>query len=341
MLQQTTVAAVAPRFVKFLTRFPTLPDLANADEDEVLALWQGLGYYRRARALLQTARRIVERFDGAFPSDPAALAGLPGMGEYTRNAVLSQAFGLRLPILEANSQRVLSRFLGRMEDPGTGPARRWLWEAAEALVPLRGAGEHNQALMELGALICTPSQPRCGECPIRTRCEAFRTGRQEEIPARTARLAPIPVREVAVVVHRQGRALIVRRPPEGRWGGLWEFPRGELAPEETAEAAARRIAALEIDPRPGVCAVVRHRVTRFAITLECVEADWRSGEHASHVYSDSRWVTLGELADYPSSTPQRRLTRIVFEHTPLFPGEPGASAPDRSQFNVPSRSSDT
>src|SRR5437764_8877912 len=145
MLQQTQVATVVPYFERFLRAFPTLPDLAAADEQDVLRLWEGLGYYRRARDLHRAARRLVADHGGLVPDDPAALAGLPGLGRYTRNAVLSQAFDRRLPILEANSQRVLSRLFARGEDPRGGPARRWLWQAAEELLPARQAGAFNQA----------------------------------------------------------------------------------------------------------------------------------------------------------------------------------------------------
>src|SRR5205823_11190537 len=151
---------------RFLETFPTVHALASASEHDVLRLWEGLGYYRRARDLHRAARRLVAEHDGRLPDDPAVLADLPGMGRYTVGAVLSQAFDRRLPILEANSQRVLSRLFGLRDDPRQGPARAWLWQVAEAILPRRRVGEFNQALMELGALICTPSTPRCLICPV-------------------------------------------------------------------------------------------------------------------------------------------------------------------------------
>ena len=184
MLQQTQAATVVPYFERFLQAFPTLADLAAADEQQVLRLWEGLGYYRRARDLLRTARLLAASHGGRFPDDPVALEGLPGLGRYTRNAVLSQAFDRRLPILEANSRRVLCRLFGRTGDPSLAPEQRWLWDAAEALLPSRRVGDFNQALMELGALVCTPDAPRCSECPLADDCVARRLGLQDAIPAR-------------------------------------------------------------------------------------------------------------------------------------------------------------
>lgn len=314
MLQQTVVAAVVGHYERFLARFPTLGALAGAQEQEVLRLWEGLGYYRRARDLLRSARTLHERHGGTFPNSPDGLEGLPGMGQYTRNAVLSQAFGLRLPVVEANSQRVLSRLFGREAPPTEGPARRWLWRAAGEMMPAARAGDFNQAMMELGALVCTPAAPRCGECPLSTRCEAFRQGRQGEIPARPVRRAPTPVSEAAVVVRRGDKVLIVQRPATAsRWAGLWEFPRGERLPEESAESAARRLA-LEsgVQAEAGEpLTTIRHGVTRFAITLACVEADYRSGEFRPGNYSAGLWLPPEELASLPVSSPQRKLAKLV------------------------------
>ena len=187
-------------------------------------MWEGLGYYRRARDLHRSAQLIVGECGGRFPTDSDVVRRLPGFGQYTTNAVLSQAFDQRLPILEANSQRVLSRLFGRREDPRAGPARRWLWQAAESILPKRRVGEFNQALMELGALVCTPVAPRCGECPLASICEAKRLGLQEQMPAHAPSPATTAVREAAIVVRRGERVLLVQRPDNGRWAKMWEFP---------------------------------------------------------------------------------------------------------------------
>jgi A/G-specific adenine glycosylase len=316
MLQQTQVQTVIPYFERFLERFPTLSDLAAAEEQDVLRLWEGLGYYRRARDLHRAARQIAAAGDGTFPNDPEALRGLPGLGRYTLNAILSQAFDRRLPILEANSQRVLSRLFGRTEDPRTGPARRWLWQAAEALLPARRAGAFNQAVMELGALVCTPSSPHCPDCPLAPRCQARQLGQQETIPARAPAPAPTYVQEVAVVVRRDSKVLLVQRPASGRWANLWEFPHDSVAAGETHEEAVGRLLEEKVGLQTRLgpeLQTIRHGVTRFHITLVCFEAEYLAGTFRSTFYSQGLWLSPADLHRYPVSAPQRRLARSLTE----------------------------
>lgn len=314
MLQQTQASVVAPFFERFLNAFPTLADLAEAEEQDVLRLWEGLGYYRRARDLHASARRLLAEHNGRLPDDPEALEQLPGFGRYTRNAVLSQAFDRRLPILEANSQRVLSRLFGRREDPHQGPARRWLWQAAEALLPAKRSGEFNQSLMELGALICTPTRPRCGDCPLANRCQARQMGEQEMIPARSVGPALIQVQEAGLVVRCGDQVLLVQRPATGRWGNMWEFPHGPLQDQETYDSAALRLLH-ELTGLEGLLRsellTIRHGVTRFQITLVCFEAEYSTGVFRSSFYQQGHWVVAAELANYPVSAPQRRLARSL------------------------------
>src|SRR5206468_4651325 len=212
MLQQTQVPTVVPYFERFIEAFPTIAALATASEQEVLRHWAGLGYYRRARDLCHAARIVHTEHGGAFPRDADVVRRLPGFGRYTTGAVLSQAFDARLPIVEANSQRVLCRLVALRNDPRRGAGRRALWSVAAALVPRRGAGEFNQALMELGALLCTPAAPLCDACPLEAYCAARRLGLQHEIPPPTAEPQIEAVSEVAVVVRRAGRVLLVQRP---------------------------------------------------------------------------------------------------------------------------------
>ena len=316
MLQQTQAATVVPFFERFLQTFPTLTALAAADEQEVLRHWEGLGYYRRARDLLRTARLLTASHRGRIPNDPSALQGLPGLGRYTRNAVLSQAFDRRLPILEANSQRVLCRLFGRTGDPRGRPEQRWLWAAAEALLPSQHVGDFNQAVMELGALVCTPTAPRCGQCPIAADCTARRLGLQEAIPVRARPPEPESVLEAAVVVRRGDQVLLLQRPAQGRWASLWEFPHGAVTPKETPDQAAARMLPELTGFQADVGAelvTIRHGVTRFRITLICFEAAHLSGEFHSSFYQTAVWLTPLELSAHPVSAPQRRLAQVLTE----------------------------
>jgi A/G-specific adenine glycosylase len=312
MLQQTTVAAVIPYFERFLRAFPRLADLAAASEQDVLRLWEGLGYYRRARDLHRAARQLAAHHGGEIPDDPDVVRELPGMGRYTMGAVLSQAFDRRLPVLEANSLRVLCRFFGRIDDPRRGPAQRWLWQVAEDLLPSRGAGDFNQALMELGALVCTPAAPRCDQCPLASDCVARRLGLQDSIPAKAAPPRITEVRESGLVVRRGPRVLLVQRPESAsRWANLWEFPHGPLLDGESHEDAALRLAregGLEVMLGPELL-TLRHGVTRFRITMVCLEAEYQGGQFRSSVYQQGRWVRPQQVAHYPVSAPQRRLAK--------------------------------
>lgn len=315
MLQQTQVATVIPYFDRFLARFPTLAVLAAAEEQAVLRLWEGLGYYRRARDLHRAARVLVQAHAGRLPNDPAALAALPGFGRYTCNAVLSQAFDRRLPILEANSQRVLSRFFARTDDPRDSAARRWLWQAAEDLLPTKRVGAFNQALMELGALVCTPTAPACPACPLAKRCAARLQGRQEVIPPRASSPAPIEMQEVAIVIWRGEKILLAQRPADARrWAGLWEFPHGDVRPGETHAAAALRLAKelAGLTIRLGdALPTIRHGITQYKITMTCFEARRLRGEFKSSAYEQGRWVAPAEISGYPCSSPQRRLANAA------------------------------
>jgi A/G-specific adenine glycosylase len=314
MLQQTQVATVIPYFERFLEAFPTLADLAAADEQEVLRLWEGLGYYRRAHNLHEAARQLVQEHGGELPDDPAVWQRLPGVGRYILGAVLSQAFDRRLPIVEANSQRVLCRLFGQAGDPRYGAVRRWLWETAASLLPTRRVGEFNQALMELGALICTPAAPACHCCPLAELCTARRTGLQQAIPARAEPRTAIEVHEAAVVLRRGGKLLLVRRPDAGRWAGLWEVPHGPLADHENHEQAAvrllRELTGLSAEVE-GELLTLRHNVTHHRITLVCFEARYGSGRFRSSFYAEGRWIAQEELPAYPLSAPQRRLAALL------------------------------
>jgi A/G-specific adenine glycosylase len=322
MLQQTTVTAVVPYFERFLARFPTLPDLAAASQADVLRLWEGLGYYRRARDLHRSAQLIAERHGGEWPRDEAAVRALPGLGRYTANAVLSQAFDVKLPILEANSARLLCRLAAVADDPKSPAALKGLWRLAESLLPSSRVGDFNQALMELGALVCTPNEPRCGECPLAALCQAKALGLTETIPAKTPRPKIEVVRETAVVLWRKGAVFLAQRPPTGRWAEMWEFPRIGIQADqspETAAAGLMRDLGFEVDIDHELT-TIRHGVTRFRITLVCLEGRHRAGTFRAGVYPRGEWVVPERLIDYPVSSPQRQLAKLVLRERerPLF-----------------------
>jgi A/G-specific adenine glycosylase len=227
---------------------------------------------------------------------------------------LSQAFDAPLPILEANSQRVLCRLLGLRADPRRGAGRRMLWDTAAVLVPRRGAGAFNQALMELGARVCTPDKPACEECPLTGQCEARRLGLQHAIPPRAPEPEIEQVREVAVVIRRGGRVLLVQRPGHGRWAGMWEFAHTALQNDEDHGTAATRLLRDVLSIRADVgreLTTIRHGITRFRITMVCLDAAYRAGRFASPFYQNAKWTTLSQLRNFPVSSPQRRLIQTL------------------------------
>ena len=292
MLQQTQVATVLPYYDAFLARFPTVDALARARSEQVLARWAGLGYYRRARLLHAAARAVVREHEGRIPGDPDAFGRLPGIGRYTAGAVLSMAFDQPLPVLDGNVARVLARLHGRplsIRDPA---GARELWRLAESLVPMRRPGEWNQALMELGALVCVPRSPRCAECPVRSLCRAHATGRTAELPPVVRRRAPAVVRRAIVLLERDGRVLVARR--EGRLlGGLWEPPGVDVEPGRLRPALIRALADLGVGA--GALRRTRHTLRRV-LTHRVIEAEvWRGrmrdeGSIQAAAATRSRWI---------------------------------------------------
>ena len=315
MLQQTQVATVIPYFHRFLETFPAIDDLARVPLAEVLKLWEGLGYYRRARDLHRTAQIIVEKHGGRFPTDADEVRRLPGFGKYTTNAVLSQAFEAILPILEANTTRLLCRLDAVRGDPKSATNQRRLWRLAEELLPETNVGDFNQALMELGALVCVPRNPNCAECPLTAVCRARCRGLVDAIPPIGKRPRVEEVREVAVVIRRTDRVLIVQRPVGGRWPEMWEFPHVEVGRGQTDEtAAAALLAKLGIVADLGdELLALRHAVTRFRITLVCRLATFRYGRFEPGSYPNAEWVAVSRLGDFPVSSPQRKLAKELMK----------------------------
>ena len=326
MLQQTQVATVIDYFNRFTAAFPTVAALAAADEHDVLRHWEGLGYYRRARQMHRAAQVIVAEHGGKFPNDAATIRTLPGIGRYTAGAIASIAFDLPEPILEANTVRLFSRLAAFRGDPHAKPGQDYLWQWAAALVPTREPGLFNQALMELGALICTPREPRCGQCPVARHCPTFKLGLQREIP----RLKKPPkfedVHEGALIVRQRGtrNVLLVQRAEGQRWAGLWDFPRFTLAAEQPANIAAElqqhAHAALGLKFVVGErLYTLKYGVTRFRITLDAFAATTGGGRLKPVGYAAAQWVPLDELPGYPLNVSARKLAQqLRDDETGLF-----------------------
>lgn len=228
MLQQTVVAAVIPYFEKFRSRFPDVHALAAAEESEVLQYWEGLGYYSRARNIHKTAKIVSTEWDGDFPQTVEALQKLPGIGRYTAGAICSFAYDARAPIVEANTLRLYSRLIGLEEDPRSKAGQAQLWEFAELILPRKSPGDFNQALMDLGSLVCTPQNPDCGACPVSAECVAFLSQKQHQIPVPKARPEITPLTDASIAVFKEDAVLIRQRESGERWAGLWDFPRFTL-----------------------------------------------------------------------------------------------------------------
>jgi A/G-specific adenine glycosylase len=293
MLQQTQVERVKEFFTRFLARFPTVHSLARAPEQEVLRLWEGLGYYRRARQLHAAAKQIVAEHGGEFPGTAAGLQSLPGIGRYTAGAIASIAFGAREPILEANSRRVFARLVGHAQPVG-GSGDEPLWQVAETLVPARDPGLFNQAVMDLGAILCTPTRPLCDRCPLATACMAHQTGRTAEIPVATPRRATKLVRETAVVIRHGDRVVVERRPAGAWWEGLWDFPLA--AAGERTTLGDRRLGPISYT-------VTHHRITRQVIE--------RRVSRAPSLGRGRRLVAIAKLDGLAMTAPGRRIARLL------------------------------
>jgi len=316
MLQQTQVETVRDYFLRFVQEFPTVYDLAEAEEQQVLRQWEGLGYYRRARQMHAAARQIVDVHGGELPRDVESLQQLPGIGRYTAGAIASIAYNERAPILEANTIRLLSRLLGYREDPTKGPGQRLLWQTAEEILPRKKVAQFNQALMELGSLICKPINPACPSCPIARLCAAHEAGLQKKIPLAKPKTEYTSLFEAAVVLKKNGSVLLRQCIAGERWAGLWDFPRFEID-EAEGEARDREIVhkvheltGITCEPGPRM-KTIKHGVTRYRITLDCYLAQFVSGRARSTKQKPVRWVRMSELAKYPLSTTGRKMARLV------------------------------
>ena len=303
MLQQTQVATVIGYFERFVNALPSLADLAAADEDTVLALWSGLGYYRRARFLHRAAQICVAQHGGELPRDFTALNALPGIGRSTAGAILAQAHGLRFPILDGNVKRVLTRYHGIHGHPGESAVEKQLWQHAEAHTPATRVADYTQAIMDLGATVCTRSRPRCSDCPLASDCVAHRDDLTGQLPSRKPGKS-IPTRSTIMLILRdhQGRVLLERRGPQGVWSGLWSLP--EAGDPDAAWRIAQQHA--QIDDAQALPAFT-HVFSHYRLAVEPLLFD--HAKTTPHIADnpDLRWCSPAEQKTLGLPAPVRTL----------------------------------
>ena len=315
MLQQTRAEAVVPYYGRFLARFPTIEVLADAPLEEVLKAWEGLGYYARARNLHAAARLVVDAHGGELPDTFEGVLALPGVGRYIGGAVASIAFGRDFAAVDGNARRVLCRVFDIREDVTRPGVQRELEALATSLLPPGRAGAFNEALMELGATVCTPRSPGCVRCPLGSLCQAYAGGDPEALPVRRPR-RQVPHYDVAaaVTIRRDGRVLVAQRNVEDMLGGLWEFPGGKREDGETLPQCLVREMHEELDVEVEVgelLAVVRHAYTHFRITLHAFLCRLAAGEPRCLDCAAFRWVTPDELDALPMSVVDRKVARAL------------------------------
>lgn len=314
MLQQTQVTTVIPYYERFLARFPSVGALAAAPLDDVLKLWEGLGYYSRARNLHRAAQMVVDEFGGTVPDAVAGLRTLPGIGRYTAGAIASLAFGRDVPVLDGNVIRILTRLFDIADDINQTATQNALWDLAGTLIPAGRAGPWNEGLMELGRRICTPS-PDCAACPIAAHCDAARLNVQHLRPVKRPR-ARTPHYDVTAAVTRRddGRILIAQRALDGMLGGLWEFPGGKREPGESLPDCLRREIREELGIEIAVgrqLGTVRHAYSHFRITLYAFECRHVSGDPQALDCADWAWVTVDELDSYAFPVTDQKIIAML------------------------------
>lgn len=315
MLQQTRVETVIPYFEKWMQLFPTVNALAKASEQSVLNAWEGLGYYSRARNLHKAAKIIAREYGGEVPRDLEQLAALPGIGRYTLGAISSMAFGMRVPALDGNIKRVYARIFDIAEPVDTPKGERLLWEIAENQLPKDDAGDYNQALMDLGATICIPKNPRCLICPVMTICKARENGTQNLRPVKAPKKSvPHHVHAAGVAVEN-GKVLLAKRPSEGLLGGMWEFPNGRVNGdplEGLAEALntgyslrlrTKRRSVQSTEP----FGVVHHGYSHFSVSVYVYRC-----KLASDVIGENmKWIPIQKLDHYPMGKIDRQIASLL------------------------------
>lgn len=311
MLQQTRVDQATPYFERFMEQFPTVHDLAAAEQQDVLKVWEGLGYYSRARHLHDASKLVVEEFEGRVPDTWKEINKLKGVGPYTASAVLSIAYQKKHAVVDGNVIRVLSRYYGIEDDVRKTATKNKIQEYADELIPEKRPGDFNQAVMELGATVCTPSNPNCEECPLRAGCVAFRKMKTEEIPYKS-KAKKRPHHQIGVgIIQNDDEVLIALRPDDAMLGGLWEFPGGKQKEDEDIEETVVR----ELKEELGVDVKVTkplmkldHAYSHFKITMHAYLCELVDGNPKPKTSQEIRWISIDELEDYPFPKANRKLT---------------------------------
>lgn len=312
MLQQTRVDQATPYFNRFIERFPTVFDLAEANQQEVLSVWEGLGYYSRARYLHAAAKKVVEKYDGTVPDSWDEITQLKGIGPYTASAVLSIAFQKPYAVVDGNVIRVLSRYFGVEGDVRRSATKNAIQEHADALLDQERPGDFNQAVMELGATVCTPSNPNCEACPLAGGCIAYQQVKTEEIPYKSpAKKVPHHTIGVGIIMNDNNEVLIALRPNDAMLGGLWEFPGGKKEDGESIKQTVVR----ELHEELGVDVEIveplmqlKHAYSHFKITLHAYVCSLVDGNPQPKTSQEIKWVAIEQLDQFPFPKANRRLT---------------------------------
>jgi len=314
MLQQTRVETVLPYYNRWMKTFPTLESLAEASEDQVLSLCEGLGYYSRARNLHLASRIVMEKYGGILPGDNKSLQILPGIGRYTAGAVASIAFDENTPIIDGNIRRLFTRYFNISTPIQTSETENYLWELAREYLPHGMAGEFNQALMELGALICLPKNPTCENCPLYKDCLANELNLQGSRPVRKVK-APLPHLQVTAAVIQEGNLVfLAKRPPDGLLGGMWEFPGGKQEKNESLPQTLRREIQEELNVSINVgepIGIFNHAYTHYKVTLHAFFCKLNSHDFQLSFHTEFTWVPLDNLPDFPMGKLDRMISRTL------------------------------
>ena len=320
MLQQTRIAAVKAYYARFIERFPTVEALANAPLDEVLKTWEGLGYYSRARNLHRLAIIVVNEHHGQFPATAEALQKLPGIGRYTSAAIASIAFDQRVAVLDGNVMRVLARLFDWAEDITNTHSQKQLWRIAESLLPNERVGDYNQALMDLGRLVCVPRRPACEACPLQSQCLAHAHHTTAQRPVKKPKAPVREVRAVAAVLRDQeNRLLLVQRPPQGLLGGLWSLPGGFCQPDETLTEGLQRLLReslrLEIQVADQL-AQATQTLTHLRMTVRAFACEITAGAPTANGVAAFAWASMDELDQFSFGKADREIVNSIEQCQP-------------------------